>query len=63
MAKQQQGNYKMVLVVTIEDEIYTLRWVTADEDNTGWWYFEEDIPWFVGATALAAHQRLLEEEG
>jgi len=60
---QQLLDYSMVLVITIENEIYTLRYVIAGEDNTGWWYYEEDIPYFCGATAPVAAQYLKDERG
>ena len=60
---QDLQNFQMVLTLTIENQIHILRWVDSDEDHTGWWYFEEDIPWFVGATAPVAMKRLLEEQG
>ncbi len=58
------------LQVVVDGEIHTCSWITVDEDAskeidyyTGWYYDEEDIPFFLANTAQAAAYMLRKELG
>ncbi len=62
---QQVQDDTIRLIVLVYGDIYTLVWVKdpADESRTGWFYDEEDIPFFCGKTAQEAAFNLRNEKG
>ncbi len=73
---QQVEDHTIRLIVTIRESIHTLVWVTnpaplppsgsVEEDNyqhTGWYYDQQDIPFFCGKDAQTAAAYLRAEIG